>query len=347
LISDTPKGVNYIYEPPYSKNISFRRIFSHSIFAWNVLKRIIKSKENYDVVYVGFPTPMAFLAAILIAKRLNARLIVDIQDLWPEAFILALPKKIRFISGIIFSPFILINKFCFSKIDCAIAVSETYIQTYRNFFKKSVPVHVCFLGTSLDKFDDGKPSFSLARNYDLNLCYVGKLSHSYDISSAIKAVRALPLNIDVGFHIFGTGPQKSIFQEEAQDCLNIHFYDNLSYDVLPTALRACDVGLNVIVKDAAQSITNKHADYAAGGLAVINTQENAEYRNIVTDFHFGFNVTVEDWLDLKGKVLQLYNDRKLLFEMKQNSRKFAQLYMNRDNTYPKLMEFILQNDKRS
>lgn len=345
LTSISPIGVNYVYEPPYFKNISMKRIFSHSVFAWNVLKQIIRSKDHYDVVYVGFPTPMAFLAAVLIAKRLNAKLIVDIQDIWPEAFSLALPKKLRPISGIIFGPFILFNKFCFSKVDYAISVSKTYVKTYRKFLRKSVPVHVCFLGTSLNKFDDEKPSFSLVRKYNLNLCYVGKLSHSYDISNAIKAVRALPSNIDVGFHIFGTGPQKSKFEIEAQDCPNIHFYGNLSYNVLPSALRSCDVGLNVIVKDAAQSITNKHADYAAGGLAVINSQENGEYRDIVTDFNLGLNVEVEDWRDLSEKVLFLYEDRKILLEMKENSRKFAERYMDRDNTYPKLLEFILPNDK--
>ena len=339
-ISDLPEGVNYIYEPPYSKNISFKRIYSHSIFAFNVLKEILRSKKRYDFVYVGFPTPMALLAGVIFAKKQNAKLVVDIQDIWPEAFNLALPKKLRPFGKLIFSPFSLFNKICFSKVDYAIAVSETYIETYRNFLKKHIPSHVCFLGTSLEKFDDGKATFFLAQKYDLNLCYVGKLSHSYDISSAIKAVRELPQKSNIGLHIFGTGPLKNAFEKEAANCTNIHFYGNLSYDVLPSALRSCDVGLNVICKDAAQSITNKHADYAAGGLAVLNTQESEEYRNLLTDFDFGINVKVEDWQALSEKVLNLYEDKKLLDKYKQNSRKFAETRMNRDSSYPKLLEFI-------
>ena len=39
-------------------------------------------------------------------------------------------------------------------------------------------------------------------------------------------------------------------------------------------LGVCDIAVNSISKGAAQSIINKHGDYAAAGLPVVNTQES-------------------------------------------------------------------------
>lgn len=76
-------------------------------------------------------------------------------------------------------------------------------------------------------------------------------------------------------------------------------------------LQACDIAVNPISSGAAQSIFNKHADYAAACLPVINTQENLEYRNQVNDYQMGLNCKNNNSIDLADKISVLIKDANL------------------------------------
>lgn len=52
---------------------------------------------------------------------------------------------------------------------------------------------------------------------------------------------------------------------------------------------SCDIVVNPITGGAAASIINKHADYAACGHPVVNSQEANEYRKLVEEYDMGLN----------------------------------------------------------
>ena len=105
-------------------------------------------------------------------------------------------------------------------------------------------------------------------------------------------------------------------------------------------LSSCDIVVNPIVPNAAQSIINKHADYAASGLPVISTQECPEYRNLVETYKMGFNCRCGGAEDLAEKLALLINDPELRREMGQNARKCAQERFDRKITYQVLTKAI-------
>ena len=106
----------------------------------------------------------------------------------------------------------------------------------------------------------------------------------------------------------------------------------------------CDIVVNPISKGAAQSIINKHADYAASGLPVLNTQEGAEYRNLVDEFNMGFNCKNNDARDLAKKMETLVNDNEWRMNMGQNARRCAEERFDRGHTYEKIIEIISSFD---
>lgn len=59
------------------------------------------------------------------------------------------------------------------------------------------------------------------------------------------------------------------------------FYGYLSYSEMFPYLMQCDIAINPFKKGTANSVVNKVGDYAAAGVPVLNTQECAEYRNLV------------------------------------------------------------------
>ena len=77
--------ITLIDEPGYKKNVDIKRIWSHKTFAKNV-EKYLNTLDNIDYIYLAIPSVSLAKVVTKFAKEKNIRLIVDIQDLWPEAF---------------------------------------------------------------------------------------------------------------------------------------------------------------------------------------------------------------------------------------------------------------------
>ena len=84
-----PYRVKLCYEKGYAKNISIRRICSYTEFGNNVIA-YLKSRKKPDLIMVSVPSLAVADYVSKYAKENCIPLIVDIQDLWPEAFKMAL-----------------------------------------------------------------------------------------------------------------------------------------------------------------------------------------------------------------------------------------------------------------
>ena len=90
-----------INEPGYYKNVSLKRIISHRVFAKNVLEYVKKIKKP-DIIYCVVPSLDVADLITAYANKNNIKVIVDIQDLWPEAYKMVI--NIPVISDLIFYP---------------------------------------------------------------------------------------------------------------------------------------------------------------------------------------------------------------------------------------------------
>ena len=61
--------------------------------------------------------------------------------------------------------------------------------------------------------------------------------------------------------------------------------------------------VNPISRGAAQSIINKHKDYAAAGLTLLNTQECLEYRELLLEYNAGLNCENNNPADLADEIV--------------------------------------------
>ena len=145
----------------------------------------------------------------------------------------------------------------------------------------------------------------------------------------------------------GDGPLRQTFEEYAHDKkINVEFTGRLEYAKMCARLAACDVAVNPISHGAAQSIINKHADYAAAGIPVISTQECEEYRNLVDQYDMGFNCNNNDAEDLSEKIRLLMENANLRKAMGRNARKCAEERFDRLNSYSVIYELISSELKR-
>lgn len=262
-------SINYklklIYEPGYKRNVSFSRIISHYILSKKLKKYLNSLTAKPDVIYCAVPSLDFAKEAIKYSKKNNIKFIIDVQDLWPEAFNMIL--NVPIISNIIFNPMKKKADYIYSNADEIVAISETYLQRAIHVNTKVKKGSSIYLGTDLNYVDE------CIRNYKtefddkyIRIAYVGTLGASYDIKLIIDAIKILNEKgyKNVKFVIMGDGPLKKKFENYAKlKTVNCDFKGNMEYSQMMGLLASCDIAVNPINSHSVASIINKVGDYAA------------------------------------------------------------------------------------
>lgn len=349
LLNEQDYKISLIEEPGYKKNVCLRRFYSHFVLSRNIAKYIkdkVKKKKKIDIIYLSVPSLSVAKAVTKIAKKNNIRLIIDIQDLWPEAFKMVFHVPI--ISDIIFFPMKKQAEFVYKYADDIIAVSETYKNRALKVNKKCKKAISVFLGTDLKKFDEIAKNVPKKATRNIYLAYIGTLGNSYNIKCIIDAIALARKRTQkiLKFIVMGDGPLRNDFEKYAKEKnVPCDFLGNLPYIEMIKKLVNCDIAVNPIKKGAAQSIINKVGDYAAAGLPVINTQECEEYKNLVTSYNFGFNCDNEDVEEIAEKIVALANDDNLRKKFGEGNRKLAKEKFDRNITYKKIVNIFNEEKK--
>lgn len=334
-----PFTITFIEEPGYQKNVSIKRIFSHRVWGKNVV-RYLKSRKKPDVVYCAIPSLSGPNMIARYCQKNGIRFVIDVQDLWPEAFQMVFNMPV--LSNIIFAPLTLLANGIYKRADAICAVSDTYCKRALRVNKKCSDATPVFLGTELSTFDAHAKANPVANKPEgeLWLGYCGTLGTSYDLHVVFEALRLLGEK-NLRFIVMGDGPLMERFRAEASD-LNVSFTGRMPYEKMCGMLAECDIVVNPIVGKSVATIINKHADYAASGKPVLNTQSDKEYCQLVEEYQMGLNCNNGDAEDLSQKLKALVYDEGLRYRMGKNARKCAEEKFDRATTYSLLEDEILR-----
>lgn len=340
-----PFKISFIDEPGYKKNVCFQRFFSHYIWGKNVLK-YLKSRKKPDLIYCAVPPLYASYLIAKYCKQNHIRFIIDVQDLWPESFKMVFSVPI--VSSVLFFPFNCLANYVYKTASDVIAVSESFIERVKEKNKKAKHFQSVFLGTDIKGFDENVLNNTVSReNNRLVLGYSGTLGHSYNLPLVFDALKILK-DKGVGvplFLIIGDGPMMDKYKQYASDVgIDSIFCGRVAYSAMCGILATSDFVINPIVGKSVASIINKHADYAAVGKPVINTQVSQEYRTLIDNYKMGFNCKTDDPRDIANCIEKLSLDSALRIEMGRNARKCAEELFDRRVTYKKIISIILNQE---
>ena len=335
-----PFPITLLHENGYPKNVCLKRFASHHEFGKNVGAYLARRKKP-DVIYAAVPSLTAPLEAAKYCRQNGVRFVIDVQDLWPEAFQMVVNSPV--VSQLAFTPFRGMADRIYGAADAVCAVSRTYVERALSVNRKCGGGVCVYLGTKLETFDANARAYAVSDKpaEELWLGYCGTLGASYDLTCVFDALALLRErgSVPPKFIIMGDGPRKEEFERYAREKgLNAEFTGRLPYDRMCGMLRACDVVVNPIVGSSAASIINKHADYAASGLPVLNTQASPEYRALVEEYGMGFNCASGDAADLADKLRRLMEDPALRKAMGANARRCGEERFDRKNSYQALID---------
>lgn len=341
LLEKLPYKMTLQYEKGYKKNIGLGRISSYRQFGHNVQK-YLKKRKKPDFIIVSIPSLSVADRVTKYANKNKIPVIVDIQDLWPEAFKMAL--SIPIISDLLFYPMKKQADRIYSRADKIMAVSDTYVARGLKCNERDRDGLSIYIGS--DSKLIAEKMFGIDVNKSQNefwVGYVGALGHSYDIESVIKAIKILELQDikNIKFIVMGDGVLKSHFEQIAKDVgVNVEFTGLLEYGKMMKTLSCCDIAVNPIIGKSVSSIINKVADYAAAGVPVINTQNSEEYRQLLEKYNAGINVENGNILAFADAIKKLYEDELLRQAMCKNAKTMFDDLFDRQRSYPKLIDEI-------
>lgn len=344
---DVPFKITLLHEPKYKKNICLKRFQAHYVWGKNV-GHYLERRSKPDVVYCAVPTLKAAYEAAKYCERNKIRFIIDIQDLWPEAFKMVF--KVPVLSDIFFSPFSVIANEIYKRADDVVAVSETYVARAEKVNHKRESSRAVYLGTDLALFDKNKQTSNYSAGKQENeiwIGYCGSLEKSYDLITVIDAIQIAKEEIrqKIVFVVMGDGSRLDEFRNHAfEKNVEAKFCGRLSYDDMCKVLFECDIVVNPIVSGSAASIINKVGDYAASGKPVINTQESEEYRSLVDGYQMGYNCDNNDANQMAEAIIRLVRDKKKSECMGNNARRCAEERFDRERTYQRILELFVMGD---
>lgn len=342
--SGLPYKVTMVHECAYDKNVCLKRNYAHIVWAKNV-KKYLYARKKPDVIYCAIPPLTPAFEAAKYCEKNQVRFIIDIQDLWPEAFKMVFHMPV--INKIFFAPLDWLADGIYKRADEIIAVSQTYVDRALKVNHKCNKGYSVFLGTDLATFDKNVQKNLVKRenSEEIWLGYCGSMGDSYDLNCVLEALSLIenpPKLIAMG-----DGQKKEQFERYAKEKkVDAVFTGMLPYDQMCGRLAACDIVVNPIACASSASIINKHADYAAVGLPILNTQENPEYRKLIDTYQMGFNCENSNASDLADKLQKLINNLQLRRKMGKNARKCAEEKFDRITIYRTLKSVIVGEEDR-
>lgn len=338
--------VTLIKEPSYSKNVTVKRIISHRIFANGVIKHLKELKEKPDVIYLFVPPTGLAKKVVDFANKNNIKVIIDVLDLWPEAFEMVLPMSL----SKLLLPMKKDVEFAYKNADKIVAVSKGYAKKVASVNKKSSEGTAVYIGTDLSVFDknaENAPKLE-GKLRPITMAYIGMLGKSYDLLSVMQAMKELKESGHdiVEFLVMGNGPMQQQFADYAKDNnLPVRFTGRLSYEDMVKKLVKCDFGVNVLQGKSVAGIINKHADYLSAGIPIINIQTDREFSDLLIENNAGIVCPVGDIEALKNAIKTLSENENIRNIMGKNSRLLAEKYFDRNVTYKKIIDLIEESGK--
>lgn len=337
-----PFTVRFIEEPSYPTNMCPQRIWAHHVMARRVTAHF-EADHGYDLIYCQIPPNDVTLACGRAARRYGIPFVIDVNDLWPEAFRVAL--NVPVLSDALFAPFERQARRAYALADAIVGTSEEYAARGFRDRAEDIPKLVLYVGNDLAVFDAGAAANARAAAKPAGetwITYAGNISALYDLETLVVAVAALaPTCPGLRLKVLGDGPARADVERAiAETGSPADLVGYVPYDLMAAYLVSSDAVVNSLVADAPQSVPTKIGDYLASGRPMVNTSMNPEFRAKVERDGFGVNVRPGD-ADALARVLgDLLGDAEGRERMGRRARAVAEAEFDRRRSYAAALDLI-------
>lgn len=358
-------SVRLVAVRPYRTNVSLGRLRSHRDFGRNferIATELVASGRLHrpDVILASLPPLEGPEAAARLAGRLDATLVVDLMDVWPDTFsrLLPGPEWLRkTLSPLFLGRLTSRRRAILSAADAVSSCAESYFSRIPEASVGDRPRHVCHLGAWVAEFPPAprfidhvpSPEEPLGTTATgraarpLECVYAGGLEAGQDLDALLAAVRQLSADaVAVTIHVAGTGrlePALRAAADAATGSCRLEMHGLLGRQDYVRLLSRCDAGLVLVKPESLVAVPYKACDYAAAGLALVNALPG-ELERLLEQYRAGVSYTAGRGDSLAAAIAGLAGDERRLLELRQGARRLAEAEFDRERTYARFADWL-------
>lgn len=229
------------------KKTVIRRLLNNFSFP---ISAILESRsiDSVDIVVVTSPPLFTVLAGMQISRRKNAKLVLDVRDVWPET---ALNMGGFTKSSIYYHVFRKIADEAYRRADLITTVTPGTVKVIASAISKMAAFDTDKIKLIRNGFD--KSLFLVPDNIWLknklssgghfSCAYIGNLGIAQGLQTLIELAEDCQINeVPIKFHIFGKGAEEGELREQAnqKNLSNITFYGHIPLSDIATVYSNID-----------------------------------------------------------------------------------------------------------
>ncbi len=352
-IFDGYKGKKYLIEnlegikvlrtwifPTISSNI-FKRLlwyFSFTISSMYYGKKILSKP---DIIYMESPPLFLGYSALNLSKFWKSQFILNLSDIWPEAFVtLGKIKK----NSIYYKLMKKLELKLYERAEKITCQTKGIYDHIKEIFPQK-EVKIVTNGVDIKRF--GKRYFDENLRKELGweekyvFVYAGLFGVSQGLEQVIKLAEILKENNKILFSLIGDGPEKEYLVNKARilKLNNVQFLSFKEREIIPKILASSDAALIPLKVNIKEAVPSKIYEAMASELPVIVMSEG-EAAEIIKKFNGGISVPPQNIEKLVEAVLYLYNNPEKAKEFGRNGRMAVETYYDREKISKELSDLM-------
>ena len=336
LVKEELDGIKIIRTGIYAtKEKSFtKRLKNYLSFTFSSVLQGMKQVGKQDVVITESPPLFLGWSGYVISKKIGAKFIFNVSDLWPESAIKlgVLHNKLL----IIMSTWL--EEFCYRKAAAVTGQTQGIVDNIvqRGFGKDKVHLITNGVDTGFFKKENRDESFRKEINIEdkFAVCYAGIHGIAQGLEVIIKAADILRDEKGIQFVFVGDGPEKKMLMDmvRKRKLENVLFLPVQPKPKMPRIIASMD----------ATVIPLKKLDLFKGALPSKMFEALSSELPIVLAVEGEAEKLINNEKEIAEAVLKLYKDRELRETLGANGRKYVMKNYSRETIARKLEKILME-----
>lgn len=340
-------SVEFLDGPLYTSSLSLNRYLNHLVVAGRFILAA-RRRPRPDILVASYPTPELAAAAAFEARRVRARIIVDVRDLWPEELLAQLPPPLRWPAVIATWPMRSMLGYALRRAVSVTAVSQSYLdwamQKSRRLFPREPTVFpLGYQAPARDLDRAGAMASLVRRGVDPSrslFAYITTLNSGADIQMVVNAARLLETrNVNAQIIVAGAGGSEEELQRLIGGLATAKYVGWLEAIEIAGLLSASCGGLALYRAHSQVSLSNKFFEYMSFGLPIVLSL-GGEAGKFVQEENIGAYVEPSNAEALADAIARLTTDDTYRATQAANARRLFDERFKADQVYAKFADFI-------
>lgn len=350
LVKEEIDGIKIVRTSIYAtKSKKFiKRLRNYISFTFSSVLKGAKHVGNQDVVLTESPPLFLGWSGYVISKKLKAKFVFNISDLWPESAV-----KLGVLNNkLLIKASTWLEQYCYKKANAITGQTNGIVKNIidRGFDKNKVHLITNGVDTEFFKKENRHEQFreSIGIEDKFAACYGGIHGLAQGLEVVIDAAEILKDNKNIQFVFIGDGPEKKklINMVDEKKLKNVTFLPVQPKINMPKIIASMDTSIIPLKKlDIFKgALPSKMFEALSTELPIVLAVEG-EAANLINEAKAGIVVEPENPKAMAEAILKLANDAELRNTLGKNGRKYVIKNYSRDNITRKL-ENILMNIRK-